>query len=148
MFSEGTRLTSQCVIRIFAPTITTLNPASTTPDQSVPSVDLRAVIFSTRIPKNANRLTMIGDEPGMGVQGRRAERIFARAFLPLAITANPIAMSGTGVTQRATIEYGLSAKIATATSPARMMAQTNAKPKIYELEFLFIAPLNPSPEAY
>lgn len=51
--------TSQCVTKIFAPTMITLNPASTTPDQSMPNVDLRAVIFSTRIPKNANRATMI-----------------------------------------------------------------------------------------
>lgn len=55
----GTMPTSQCKTKIFVPTMIMLNPASTTPDQSVPNVDLRAVIFSTRIPKNANRPTMI-----------------------------------------------------------------------------------------
>ena len=55
----GARPTSQCVMKIFAPTMIKLDPASTTPDQSVPNVDLRAVSLSTRVPRNANRATMI-----------------------------------------------------------------------------------------
>ena len=55
----GARPTNQCVMKIFAPTMIKLDPASTTPDQSVPNVDLRAVSLSTRVPRNANRATMI-----------------------------------------------------------------------------------------
>ena len=39
-----------------------------------------------------------------------------------------------GVTHSATIEYGLSAKIATANRPIRAMDQTIAKPNMYEFE--------------
>ncbi len=53
-----------------------------------------------------------------------------------------------GVTHSATIEYGLSAKIATANRPIRAMDQTIAKPNMYEFELLFIAPRNLSPEVY